>query len=68
MRGDIAPEECIETLRLYEKKWDLQHVAPGLEIYPVDLVTAETYTFTHRCPKRFGHVENLPDDEEHRRE
>ncbi len=47
MRGDIAPEECIETLRLYEKKWDLQHVAPQLEIYPVDLVTAETYTFTH---------------------
>jgi hypothetical protein len=32
MRGDIAAEGCIETLRLYEKKSELQLVAPDLEI------------------------------------
>jgi hypothetical protein len=33
MRGDIAAEECIETLRLHEKKSALQLLAPDLEMY-----------------------------------
>jgi hypothetical protein len=57
MRGDIAAEECAKTLRGYEKKWDLQHVAPPLEVY------VEDFTIKTRSPERFSHVVGLPEDE-----
>jgi hypothetical protein len=57
LRGESTVEQCAELLRDCERRWDLEHVAPGLEVY------VEDSTIKTRAPGRFAHVIGLPDDE-----
>jgi hypothetical protein len=57
LRGTSTIDECAHVLRQYERKWDLEHIAPGLEVY------VENNTIKTRSPARFAHVIGLPEDE-----
>jgi hypothetical protein len=57
LRGTATIEQCAELLLQYEQKWDVEHIAPGLEVY------VEDCTIKTRSPARFAHVIDLPDDD-----
>ena len=57
LRGTSTLESCAEVLSQYERKWDLEHIAPELAVY------VEDGTVKVRSPARFTHVIGLPDDE-----
>lgn len=57
LRGTATIDQCAELLRQCERKWDVEHIAPELEVYVEDL------TIKTRAPARFAHVVGLPDDE-----
>jgi hypothetical protein len=56
MQGEVDSEACIQTLRQYEQKWGIEHVAPKLEIY------IEEYAIKTRSPDKYSHIVGLNDD------
>lgn len=55
---EAAADSCVELLEFYERKWNVKHVAPELEVY------AEDFTIKTKSPERFTHITNIPDDEQ----
>jgi len=58
MQGKIDSQACIQTLRRYEQKWGIEHVAPKLEVY------VEDYEIRTRSPDKYSHIIGLKDDNE----
>ena len=50
LRGTSTLENCILVLRQYERKWDLEHIAPELAVY------VEDGTIKVRSPARDSHT------------
>lgn len=57
MQGEVSAEACIQTLRLYEQKWDVEHVAPQFDVY------VEDYEIRTRSPERYSHIIGLKDED-----
>jgi hypothetical protein len=53
MQGKVSAEVCIQTLQQYEQKWNVEHVAPQLDVY------VENYVIRTRSPEKYSHIVGL---------
>ncbi len=56
MQGEASVESCIQILRQHEQKWNVEHIAPQLDVY------VEGDEIRVKSPKQHSHIIGLKDE------